>query len=110
MKHNRNPLASAIHYALGAGVVAGLAVTAAPVFAQESEEAVRDRITVTGSRIQREDLDGALPVQVIDRATIEASGKTSVADLLRNQPINSGLEDAVSFRIILRRPVSARPG
>ena len=90
MKHNRNPLASAIHYALGAGVVAGLAVTAAPVFAQESEEAVRDRITVTGSRIQREDLDGALPVQVIDRATIEASGKTSVADLLRNQPINSG--------------------
>jgi len=90
MKHNRNPLATAIHYALGAGVVAGLAVTAAPVLAQESEEVVRDRIVVTGSRIQRDDLDGALPVQVIDRATIEASGQTSVADLLRNQPINSG--------------------
>ena len=91
MKHNRNPLATAIHYALGAGVVAGLAVTAAPVLAQDSdEEAVRDRIVVTGSRIQRDDLDGALPVQVIDRVTIEASGKTSVADLLRNQPINSG--------------------
>lgn len=91
MKHNRNPLASAIHYALGAGVVAGLAITAAPVLAQDGEEeAVRDRIVVTGTRIQRDDLDGALPVQVIDRATIEASGRTSVADLLRNQPINQG--------------------
>jgi len=91
MKHNRNPLASAIHYALGAGVVAGLAVTAAPVLAQDGEEeAVRDRIVVTGTRIMRDDLDGALPVQVIDRATIEASGRTSVADLLRNQPINQG--------------------
>lgn len=90
MKHNRNPLATAIHYALGAGVAAGLAVTAAPVLAQESEEAVRDRIVVTGTRIARDDLDGALPVQVIDRATIEASGQTSVADLLRNQPINQG--------------------
>ena len=90
MKHNRNTLASAIHYALGAGVVAGLAVTAAPVWAQDEAETTTDRIVVTGSRIARDDLDGAVPVQVIDRATIEASGQTSVADLLRNQPINSG--------------------
>ncbi len=91
MKHNRNPLATAIHYALGAGVVAGLAVTAAPVAAQEGEAAeTTDRIVVTGTRIARDDLDAALPVQVIDRVSIEASGKTSVADLLRNQPINQG--------------------
>lgn len=94
MKHKTNPLASAINYALGAGMIAGLAMTAAPVIAQDSEEETSDRIQVTGSRIQRADLDGAMPVQVIDRVTIEASGKTSVADLLRNQPINS----AGSFR------------
>lgn len=94
MKHKTNPLASAINYALGAGMIAGLAMTAAPVIAQDSEEETSDRIQVTGSRIQRADLDGANPVQVIDRVTIEASGKTSVADLLRNQPINS----AGSFR------------
>lgn len=90
MKHKTNPLASAINYALGAGMIAGLAMTAAPVIAQDSEDETVDRIQVTGSRIQRADLDGAMPVQVIDRVTIEASGKTSVADLLRNQPINSG--------------------
>ena len=96
MKHNRNPLASAIHYALGASVIAGLAVTAAPVLAQDSEEgeAVRDRIVVTGTRIQRDNLDGAMPVQVIDREAIELSGQTSVADLLRNTTVNS----AGSFR------------
>ncbi|NDY95572.1 TonB-dependent receptor [Wenzhouxiangella limi] len=91
MKHNRKPLATAIHSALGAGVVAGLAMTAAPVLAQDQgEEMTEDRIVVTGSRIVRDDLDGAVPVQIIDRASIEFSGKTSVADLLRNQPINSG--------------------
>ena len=93
MKHNRNPLATAINYALGAGMIAGLAVTAAPVAAQE-EAADLDRVQVTGSRIKRTDVEGALPVQVIDRQQIELSGKTSVADLLRSQPINS----AGSFR------------
>ena len=94
MKHNRNPLATAIHYALGAGMVAGLAMTAAPVAAQDEEAADLDRVQVTGSRIKRTDVEGALPIQVIDRQQIELSGSTSVADLLRQQPINS----AGSFR------------
>lgn len=91
MKHNRNPLAKAINYALGAGMIASLAMTAAPVAAQDDEEEATDleRFEVTGSRIKRTDVEGALPVQVIDRETIEFSGKSSVADLLRNQPINS---------------------
>jgi iron complex outermembrane receptor protein len=94
MKDIRNPLASAIHYALGAGVVAGLAVTAAPAFAQDEEAADLDRVQVTGSRISRTDIEGALPVTVIDREQIEFSGQTSVADLLRDTPFNS----AGSFR------------
>lgn len=94
MKDIRNPLAAAIHYALGAGVVAGLAATAAPAFAQDDEAADLDRVEVTGSRIKRTDIEGALPVTVIDREQIEFSGKTSVADLLRDTPFNS----AGSFR------------
>ena len=93
--NNRNPLASAIHFALGAGVVAGMAMAAAPAWAQDEEGSeTQDRIQVTGTRILRDDIDGSLPVQIIDRVAIEASGKTSVADLLRSQPINS----AGSFR------------
>jgi len=96
MKDNRNPLAAAIRYALGAGVVAGLAVTAAPVVAQAQDEdaASLDRVEVTGSRISRTDIEGALPVTVIDREAIEFSGHNSVADLLRDTPFNS----AGSFR------------
>lgn len=95
MKDIRNPLAAAIHYALGAGVIAGLAATAAPAFAQDDEEAADlGAVEVTGSRIKRTDIEGALPVTVIDREQIEFSGKTSVADLLRDTPFNS----AGSFR------------
>ena len=90
MKHNRNPLAKAVSYALGAGVIAGLAMTAAPVVAQDDDEAAElDRFEVTGSRILRTDVEGALPVTVIDREAIELSGETSIADLLRNTTFNS---------------------
>jgi iron complex outermembrane receptor protein len=77
-------------------MIASLAMTAAPVAAQDEEEEATDldRFEVTGSRIKRTDVEGALPVTVIDRDTIEFSGKSSVADLLRNQPMNS----AGSFR------------
>src|SRR5690625_5411359 len=87
MKHNRNPLAKAISYALGAGMIASLAMTASPVAAQADgeEDADLDRIQVTGSRISRADIEGALPVTVIDREDIDFSGKTSVADLLQDR-------------------------
>ncbi|NHA13519.1 TonB-dependent receptor [Thioalkalivibrio sp. XN279] len=87
-----NQLRLAVRGALAAGAVA-TAVAAPTAFAQE-EAADLERVQVTGSRIKRTDIEGALPVTVIDRETIELSGETSVADLLRNQPINS----AGSFR------------
>ncbi|MEE4296338.1 MAG: TonB-dependent receptor [Wenzhouxiangella sp.] len=94
MKHNPNSLAEAIRFALGAGLVASLAMTAAPVWSQdadEDEEAadVGDRITVTGSRIKRIDAEGALPVTVIDREAIELSGESNAADLIRSIPFNT---------------------
>jgi iron complex outermembrane receptor protein len=83
-----NQLRLAVRGALAAGAFA-TAAAAPTAFAQE-EAADLERVQVTGSRIKRTDIEGALPVTVIDRETIELSGELNVADLLRNQPINSG--------------------
>lgn len=87
-------LRDAINLALIAGV-ASFATTGV-AFAQSSESSAGssettqlDKITVTGSRIKRADVEGALPVVVIDRAQLEASGDISVADYLRNTSLNS---------------------
>ncbi|WP_010179932.1 TonB-dependent siderophore receptor [Glaciecola sp. HTCC2999] len=84
-------LAKSIQLAIAFGAVSGLSLSTAAV-AQETEEAEAEaveKIQVTGSRIKRADMEGALPVTVIDRAAIEFSGQTSVADLLRNTSFNS---------------------
>lgn len=58
-----------------------------------AEEEV-ERIQVTGSRIKRTDLEGDLPVTVIDKADIEMTGENSLSDVLRNTTFNT----AGSFR------------
>ena len=84
-----NPLSGAIRFALLAG--AASALVTAPAFAQEEEEsaATLDIVEVTGSRIKRAAVEGALPVTVITRADIDVSGKVSVAELLQNSTFNS---------------------
>lgn len=70
-------------------MIAGLALTAAPVAAQDNEEeASLDRIQVTGSRIARLEAEGATPVVTISREDIDATGYQSVADVLRNNSFN----------------------
>lgn len=98
MNQNRNPLASAISYALGAGMVAGMAFTAAPVVAQDDEDAALDRIQVTGSRIQRTDVETTSPLLVIDREAILSTGLQNVGDVLRNlnQADSLGLSNLTS--------------
>ena len=85
MKLKTSKLRSAIILALVAVPVS------MPLMAQEEgDDATRlDTITVTGSRIKRADVEGALPVVVIDRAQIEASGTITVADFLRDTTFNS---------------------
>ncbi len=81
---NINNLSAAIRVALFAGAAV---VFAAPAFAQTEEEkdaTEMETMVVTGSRIKRADIEGAMPVQVIDRETIDASGDISVAELLRD--------------------------
>lgn len=48
-----------------------------------------ERIQVTGSHIKRTSLEGASPVQVLDRQALEKSGYNSVSDVLRDMTANS---------------------
>jgi iron complex outermembrane receptor protein len=79
--------------AIGAGVVTVLFFASAAVFPEDSEapeEATElPTMSVTGSRIKRVDVEGALPVTIIDREMIELSGETSLSDFLRNLSFNS---------------------
>ena len=88
MKLRYNTLSGSIKAALALSIGLG---TGAPVLAQDDDEdtAVLDRVQVTGSRIKRVELEGALPVTVIDRQQIELSGESSAADLLRSLTFNS---------------------
>ena len=93
MTFKTTKLRDAITFALvaGATAVAGTGVA----FAQDADEqqstqaTTLDRIEVTGSRIKRAEIEGAVPVVVIDRAELQASGDVSVADFLRDTTFNS---------------------
>lgn len=76
-------LSAALVHALSAGVVASLATTA--VEAQTSQTAAQrgERIEVTGSRVKRAEAEGALPVTVIEREELAASGSATVAEYIR---------------------------
>jgi len=58
-----------------------LAQTAAPAAAASAPDQLQ-RVEVTGSRIKQIDVEGASPVQVINREDIRKSGVTSVQEML----------------------------
>jgi iron complex outermembrane receptor protein len=92
--YNNSKIAKAVRIAMVFGAAStAFATTAAEQSTTEEVEKV-ERISVTGSRIKRTDLEGSIPVTVIDRAAIDFSGQTSVSDLLRNTSFNA----AGSFR------------
>ncbi|MCH1931222.1 TonB-dependent receptor [Shewanella sp. A25] len=84
----RTKVASAINVAFVTSIAAGTFV-ASNAFAAE-ETAKVERIEVTGSRIQRQDMETASPVTVIDAAAIKAEGFTSVDQLLQVQTSMAG--------------------
>ncbi len=83
-----NKLRDAISFALvGTTALAGTGVA----FAQDSESDELDTVVVTGSRIPRSsEVEGTSPVLTIDRATIDATGLTSVGDILFNISASDG--------------------
>ncbi|MCL1088869.1 TonB-dependent receptor [Shewanella profunda] len=84
----RTKVASAINLAIVTSISAGTFV-ASNTFAAE-ETAKVERIEVTGSRIQRQDMETASPVTVIDAAAIKAEGFTSVDQMLQVQTSMAG--------------------
>ncbi|MCV2362629.1 TonB-dependent receptor [Paucibacter sp. DJ1R-11] len=80
LKKKRLCTALALVYAGGLSLMA-------PAMAQESLE----RVSVTGSSIKRLDSETALPVTVVTRAQIEASGATNTEELLKRISANSAM-------------------
>jgi iron complex outermembrane recepter protein len=79
----------AVHAALLAGV-AGVPAHAQQAATTDEEKATElEAVTVTGTRLSRAALEGALPVTVITREQIDMSGDISVADFLRDLSLNS---------------------
>jgi iron complex outermembrane receptor protein len=93
MKMKRNPITNAVYKALMTGFVASSALGTVALAQQSSDEdqsvEEQGKITVTGSRISRVDVEGVTPVLTIDREDLENSGFKSVADVLRSNAFNS---------------------
>ncbi len=80
--------------ALTIGVIlAGMSMSAA---AQDDDI---EEVVVTGSYIRGSSLDAPSPVQVIDRASIEEQGASTVWDVIRNMDINQGSDTNVNGSI-----------
>ncbi len=75
-----------------APIALGVALVAAPAFAQDAapqggeEEARSSEIIVTGSRITNPNLTSASPVTVVSATEVKAQGNTRVEDLLNSLP------------------------
>ena len=93
MKSDINALDRAVRSVLFTGAITAFAVSPMAMAQEEGDEDEDQlelgRQVVTGSRIKRIDLEDARPVVVITREEIELSGQESVADVLRNSPINT---------------------
>jgi iron complex outermembrane receptor protein len=83
----RASLRGAVRAVLAAGTGVGVGIGGAA--SAQDDVAVQQKITVTGSRIKRVDLEGPQPLTVIDRSQIDASGDLSVADVLRSTTYNT---------------------
>ena len=62
------------------------------LFSQEDAQTIEE-VIVTGSYIKGSATDGASPVEIIDRSTIEDIGATTVADITNYLTVNTGSEN-----------------
>lgn len=92
MNYSRNPLYQALQCALIPSALAGLALASSTAFAQDSgeEESAIETVQVTGSRLNRLDIEGANPVTVLDRTDIQRTGITDLGELIQDLPMMSG--------------------
>lgn len=78
---------------LRAAVVAAIAAAGGTAFAQDQAGADKklEEVTVTGSRIARQDLDGVGPVAVLTSEDIAVTGVTSTEVLLQRLSVSAGV-------------------
>lgn len=80
-------LAKAVRFALIGGATTA-ALSSTVVYAAEDNAKV-ERIEVTGSRIQRTDMESALPVTVLSAEDIAKTGLSDVSAVLAQMPFNT---------------------
>jgi iron complex outermembrane receptor protein len=82
---SNSTIRNAVRFALTAGVAASF--VNAPAFAADDDDSTKlDRVEVTGSRIKRTQLEGAMPVTSVTREDIDKTGLASIGDLLQELP------------------------
>jgi iron complex outermembrane receptor protein len=81
-------ISTSIQSALITSIVVSSSISISASAAEETAKV--ERIEITGSRIQRQDMETASPVTVIDAAAIRAEGFTSVDELLQAQTSMAG--------------------
>jgi iron complex outermembrane receptor protein len=92
-------LSRALRRIFAGGGAVGLAFLALPpeVLAQEAAPKPVARVEITGSNIRRAEAETASAVQTVNRADIERSGKTTVAELLQTLAVDNAGSVPVTF-------------
>ncbi len=86
--NKRHPLSLSVQF-ITLGVASLLMSVAVPVFAQPAADDNIEETLVTGSRIKRSNYQNGGQVVQIERQQIDALGSLTIADVLRNSPLNS---------------------
>lgn len=85
MKHD-NQIRKAVRQALLAGAVATAAGYTPMLAAQEAERERLEEITVTGTRIMRQDYQSASPISTVDAELFEQTGAPTIETVLNTLP------------------------
>jgi len=84
-----NKVSKAVRLAIAFGAVSTAAFSASSFAAEENAEKV-EKITVTGSRIQRAEISESAPIFSYGEEDIQVRGFTNAADLLNQSPLFGG--------------------
>lgn len=85
-------VARAIKAACALGFVASTGLVSANAVAQESGAEEIEKISITGSRIIREEFSSSSPVAVFDESDLTASGMTNIDEFLKFIPAFTGFQ------------------
>lgn len=83
-------VAKAVRYALFSGVTLSMLPTYATAQEEQGAEEPAERISVTGSRLQKAEFDQAAPVQVLEIDSAVKAGISTVAELLQRTSLAGG--------------------